>query len=322
MNRRRRRVVIGILAVTAVGLAGSALGWTVGASAPLLSGVLAAGAFCLGAGAISVLGGMGVSAATPGLRLARTGTAEVRALRHEVDEARAELDAIHSSVSHDLRSPIGAALNFLTVLEEDHGDQLDADGRAILARIRRSADSALSLLDGLARLARVGRKPMAPRLVDVDALVRSVFAAARPPERSVDLHIDEPLPAIVADPELLRSAFSELISNAVRFTSHAEKASVSVGARHDDEANTVDYWVADDGVGFDERFAAKLFHVFERLHSREEFPGAGAGLAVVRRIAERHGGSVRAEGVPGRGATFHLMLPADARVERPRELAS
>src|SRR5690606_38471569 len=140
--------------------------------------------------------------------------------------------------------------------------------------------------------------------------------------RWVDLHTDEPWPAIVADPELLRSAFSELISNAVRFTSHAEKASVSVGARHDDEANTVDYWVADDGVGFDERFAAKLFHVFERLHSREEFPGAGAGLAVVRRIAERHGGSVRAEGVPGRGATFHLMLPADARVERPRELAS
>lgn len=322
MNRRSRRaglarVGIGLAAAAAVGLLGSAVGWTLGAPAPLLDGALAAGAFGLGLASVSLLAPGAASRPPPRLASA----AEIRALRREVDEARAELDAIHSSVSHDLRSPIGAALNFLTVLEEDHGDQLDADGRAILARVRRSADSALSLLDGLARLARVGRKPMEPRLVDVDPLVRSVFAAARPTDRDVELHIPEPLPPVVADPELLRTAFAELISNAVRFTSRSDKARVSVGARHDDEGEAIDYWVADDGVGFDECFSGKLFHVFERLHSREEFPGAGAGLAVVRRIAERHGGTVRAEGAPGRGATFHLTLPADARVER-RELAS
>jgi signal transduction histidine kinase len=177
-----------------------------------------------------------------------------------------------------------------------------------VARVRRSADSALALLDGLARLARVGRQPMAPRLVDVDGLVRSAFAAARPADRAIELTIVEPLPSIVGDPELLRVAFGELLANAVRFTAGSEKATVTVGGRSDGNGS-IDYWVADDGVGFDPRFAGKLFHLFERLHSREEFPGAGAGLAVVRRVAERHGGHVSADAAPQRGATFHLSLP-------------
>jgi len=233
---------------------------------------------------------------------------ELAVLRRELEDMRGELGEIHSSVSHDLRSPIGAALNFLSVLEEDHGAQLDADGRMILARVRRSAESALTLLDGLARLARVGRKAMEPRRVDVDALVRAAFAAARPADRAVELTVVEPLPPVVGDPELLRIAFTELLANAIQFTAGREKASITVGARREDD--TVEYWVADDGVGFDARFAGKLFRVFERLHSREEFPGAGAGLAVVRRVAERHGGRARAEAEPERGATFLLSLPA------------
>jgi len=122
---------------------------------------------------------------------------ELAVLRRELEDMRGELGEIHSSVSHDLRSPIGAALNFLSVLEEDHGAQLDADGRMILARVRRSAESALTLLDGLARLARVGRKAMEPRRVDVDALVRAAFAAARPADRAVELTVVEPLPPVV-----------------------------------------------------------------------------------------------------------------------------
>ncbi|HEY8495121.1 MAG TPA: ATP-binding protein, partial [Myxococcota bacterium] len=195
-------------------------------------------------------------------------------------------------------------------LEEDHGAQLGPEARAIIARVRRSAQSTLTLLDGLSRLARVGRKPLEPELVDVEALVRSAFAAAKPADRVVDLTVVEPLPRVVADPELLRIAFAELIGNAVRFTAAREKARITVGAaRRDGE---VEYWVADDGVGFDARFAGKLFRVFERLHSREEFPGAGAGLAVVRRIAERHGGRVAAESELQRGATFRISLPSRA----------
>jgi light-regulated signal transduction histidine kinase (bacteriophytochrome) len=242
-------------------------------------------------------------------------SAEVATLRRELEDVRGELDEIHSSVSHDLRSPIGAALNFLSVLEEDHGAQLDAEGRSILARVRRSADSALTLLDGLARLARVGRKAMDPRSVDVDALVRAAFAAVRPAGRAVELTVVGTLPRVTGDPELLRIAFTELLANAIQFTAGREKATLTVGARH--AGDSLEYWVADDGVGFDERFAGKLFRVFERLHSREEFPGAGAGLAVVRRVAERHGGRVRAEAEPEHGATFLLSLPAAPRTEAP-----
>lgn len=233
---------------------------------------------------------------------------EVAGLRREVEAARAELDELHSSVSHDLRSPIGAALNFLTVLEEDHGAELGADGRAILTRVRRSADSALTLLDGLARLAHVGRRPLELRRVDVDPLVRAAFATVRPADRSVELTVVDPLPPVIADPELLRIAFKELFANALQFTAGREKASVTVGGRR--EGDTVEYWVADDGIGFDPRFAGKLFRIFERLHPREEFAGAGAGLAVVRRVVERHGGRVRAEADPQRGATILLSLPA------------
>jgi light-regulated signal transduction histidine kinase (bacteriophytochrome) len=247
--------------------------------------------------------------------MAANESGEVAALRRELEDVRGELDEIHSSVSHDLRSPIGAALNFLSVLEEDHGEQLDADGRRILARVRRSADSALTLLDGLARLARVGRKTLEPRVVDVDALVRATFAAVRPRDRAIELTVVGPLPAVVADPELLRIAFRELLANAVQFTAGREKARITVGARP--AGDSVEYWVADDGVGFDPRFAGKLFRVFERLHSREEFPGAGAGLAVVRRVAERHGGRVRAEGELDHGATFLLCLPAAPAAEAP-----
>jgi light-regulated signal transduction histidine kinase (bacteriophytochrome) len=243
------------------------------------------------------------------------GREDLAALRREADAARAELDEIHSSVSHDLRSPIGAALNFLTVLEEDHGERFDADGRAILARVRRSADSALTLLDGLARLAHVGRRALELRLVDVDALVRSAFAAALPSGRSVELTVVDPLPPVMADPELLRIAFKELFSNALQFTAGREKARITVGARRHD--GTIEYWVADDGIGFDPRFAGKLFRIFERLHPRDEFPGAGAGLAVVRRVAERHGGRVRAEAEAQRGATILLSLPAPAREGGP-----
>lgn len=263
-------------------------------------------------GAALAIGGMAIGAAAAGRRRrpsAPGGAQEAAALRREVETLRAEIDALQASVSHDLRSPIGAVLNFLTVLEEDHGDRLDDAGRAIVARIRRSADGALALLDGLARLSRVTRRPLAPQAVDVEALVRAAFPALRPADRAVELAVAGPLPPAFGDPELLRTAFAELLANAVKFTAPREKAHVTVAAAPA-PGGGVEYRVSDDGVGFDPRFAGKLFQLFERLHTRDEFPGAGAGLAVVRRIAERHGGQVRAEAEPGRGATFCLVLPA------------
>jgi signal transduction histidine kinase len=192
------------------------------------------------------------------------------------------------------------------VLELDVGDGLDPEARGLLGRIRRAAHSALDLLDGLARLTRSAREPLHRMRVEADALARDAFVELPPALRGVELALG-PLPAAVADPALLRSCFSELLSNAAKFSRGSEKPRVTVGGRREPDGGVV-FWVADEGVGFDPRFVSRLFRPFERLHSRDDFPGAGVGLAIVRRIAERHGGRVWAEGEPGCGARFYFSL--------------
>jgi light-regulated signal transduction histidine kinase (bacteriophytochrome) len=237
---------------------------------------------------------------------------ELTGARNELAVCREDTDALQRSVSHDLRSPIGAVLNFATVLELDHGDDLGPEGRSIVHRIRRSAESALVLLDALSRLSRVSRAPLRLAPLDVEAIVRQAFAELGQTGARVELAIGT-LPPAVADADLLRTAFGELLANAAKFTGARNKPQVAVGGRREPNGS-VTYWVADDGVGFDMRFTGKLFRAFERLHSRDEFPGAGAGLAIVRKIAERHGGRAWAEGSIGDGARFYLSLP-ESRTE-------
>jgi light-regulated signal transduction histidine kinase (bacteriophytochrome) len=232
---------------------------------------------------------------------------QLSAVRDELSVCRDDSEALQRSVSHDLRSPIGAVLNFATVLELDHGDDLGPEGRQIIQRIRRSAESGLVLLDALSRLSRVARTPLRRAPVEVETLVRQAFAELGDAAAPADLVLGA-IPPAVADAELLRTAFRELLSNAVKFSSGLEKPQVTVrGARQPD--GTLVYTVSDQGVGFDMRFAGKLFRSFERLHSRDEFLGAGVGLAIVRKIVERHGGRVWAEAEVERGARFHLALP-------------
>jgi two-component system sensor kinase len=232
---------------------------------------------------------------------------ELQTARGEAASARRDGDALQRSVAHDLRSPLGAILNYVSVLEEDYPDRLGDEARAILVRVRRAAQSGLVLLDGLSRLSRVSRDPFAPERVDVENVVRTAFEEL-PGRSGVELTVTS-LPAAFADPALLRAAFSELLANAIKFSSHREKAHVGVNGRLG-PGGTALYWVVDEGVGFDPRFASRLFGVFERLHSRDEYPGAGVGLAIVRRIAERHRGAVWAEGDPDRGARFFISVPA------------
>jgi signal transduction histidine kinase len=222
-------------------------------------------------------------------------------------EPVSEQDGVLRSVTHDLRSPLGAIMNFASVLEHDVGGQLDPEARGLLLRIRRAAHSALELLDGLARLTRSAREPLHKVPVDADALARDAFVGLPAALREVELSLG-PLPATVADPALLRACFAELLANAAKFSRGSEKPRVSVGGRREPDGSVV-YWVADEGVGFDPRFASRLFRAFERLHSRDEFPGAGVGLAIVRQVAERHGGRAWAEGEPGSGARFSFSLP-------------
>jgi len=291
-----------------LGMAGSVLAGT--AAAAVWSGAGAgdhAGAAALLAATAFATGcvvGRRAAAAVP----AEESTGAVETARLETLATRREVEALQSSVAHDLRSPIGAVLNFATVLELDHGPQLDDGGREVVRRIRKSAESALSLLDGLSRLAAVSRAALSPVSVEIEPLVRRAYAEARLGVPRPPLSVTS-LPArAIADPELLRIAFTELFDNALKFSGERAVPSISVGGRRDPDGTLV-FWVADEGAGFEMRFAGKLFAAFERLHSREEFPGAGVGLAMVRRIAERHGGRVWAEGEPGRGARVFLSLP-------------
>jgi two-component system, chemotaxis family, sensor kinase Cph1 len=238
---------------------------------------------------------------------------ELAAAREELAATREDTEALQRSVSHDLRSPIGAVLNFATVLELDHGEDLGAEGRAVVQRIRRSAESGLVLLDALSRLSRVSRAPLRRGHVDMETVVRQALAEVSHPGGRIELSI-APLPPAQGDADLIRTAFRELLANAVKFSGGRAKPQIAVGGRVEPHGSLL-YWVADDGAGFDMRFAGKLFRAFERLHSRDEFPGAGVGLAMVRKVVERHGGNVWAEAEVDGGARFFLALPGSSGIE-------
>jgi signal transduction histidine kinase len=227
-------------------------------------------------------------------------TAELRA-------ANKELEAFSYSVSHDLRAPLRAIAGFVQILEDEHSSQFDADARRALERVKVNARRMGQLIDDLLAFSRIGRTTMTRQTVDVTALARAAAddAIAASPH-PIDVVV-EPLPPCYGEPALLQQVFANLLSNAVKFTSRASPAAITIGAKSDGE--TV-YFVRDNGVGFDERFAEKLFGVFQRLHRLDDFEGTGVGLAIVHRIVSRHGGRVWAESKVNAGATFYFTLPA------------
>jgi len=254
------------------------------------------------------------------IRATTHGEAEIRGLNAALEarvaertgalqETIAELETFNYSVSHDLRSPLGAILNFAAILAEDYGERLDATGRAYLERITSSATGVVSLMDGLLAFSRSGREEIHKARVDVQRLVESLRdeqLAARG-AGSCKFQIGD-LPPAYADPAMLRLIFSNLISNACKFVRKGDSPQVEIGSRV--EGNDVVYFVRDTGIGFDMRFAEKLFGIFERLHAGEEYEGHGVGLAIVARLVRRHGGRAWAEGAVGKGATFYVKLPA------------
>ena len=227
----------------------------------------------------------------------------------ELEEAVAELEAFNYSVSHDLRTPLGAILNFAAILDEDYRERpLDGEGRDLLARIGRSGQRAVSLLDGLLQLSRAGRAALDIERIDMTALARDSFAQIRAaePDAEVEFQVDA-LPEAFGDRALLGDVFNILFGNALKYSRGAEKRRITVSAAERDGETL--YSVIDNGQGFDMRYADKLFRVFERLHASEDIEGTGVGLAMVARIVKRHGGRVEAEGRPGEGARFSFALP-------------
>lgn len=229
----------------------------------------------------------------------------------ELEDAVVELRAFNYSVSHDLRSPLGAVLNFASILKEDYRDRpLDDEGLRVLERIMASAKRATLLLNDLLELSKAGRAELELEDVDMTRLAASSFqqtaAAEGPRAHDVELRID-PLPSVQGDPQLLDTVFGNLFSNALKYSRDEEKPRIHVsGEVKGDEAI---FTVADNGSGFDMRFASKLFEVFERLHHEDEVEGSGVGLAIVARIVKRHEGRIWGTGEVGRGARFSFALP-------------
>jgi PAS domain S-box-containing protein len=226
----------------------------------------------------------------------------------QLEEANRELEAFSYSVSHDLRAPLRAIDGFAQALTEDYAGQLDAPGKGYLARVRAGAQRMGTLIDDMLTLSRVTRAELSFKDVDLSALVREIGArqAAAEPGRAVHFEVAEGLVAR-ADAGLLRIALENLLENAWKYTSAHATARIEFGVER--RAGETVYFVRDDGVGFDMRYAEKLFQPFQRLHQAEEFPGTGIGLATVARIVHRHGGRVWAEGAVDRGATFYFTIP-------------
>jgi signal transduction histidine kinase len=224
----------------------------------------------------------------------------------ELLAANRELEAFSYSVSHDLRAPLRAIAGFVQIIEEDHAAALDAPGRRYLERVKVNAQRMGQLIDDLLAFSRIGRGAIHKQVVDLAAMATSVANdAIAASGRAVELSVGA-LPPCYGEPALLNQVFVNLISNAVKFTARAERPAITIGSTSNGE-NV--YFVRDNGVGFDERYAEKLFGVFQRLHRADDFEGTGVGLAIVQRVISLHGGRVWAEGKTGGGATFYFTLP-------------
>jgi PAS domain S-box-containing protein len=243
-------------------------------------------------------------------RLKRT-EADLKRTNEALAESNKELESFSYSVSHDLRAPLRTIDAFLRIMEEDFGGQLEAEARRCLGIVRTAAVQAGRLIDDLLEFSRLGRIGMDLRPVEMAELAREVADELRlmEKERTIDLTIHD-LPPCRGDGRLLKIVWTNLLGNAFKYTRRRAAARIEVGWLPDDHRSDASvYYVKDNGVGFNMKYAQKLFGVFQRLHTKEEFEGTGVGLAIVHRIVQRHGGRVWAEDKVDAGASFYVSLP-------------
>ncbi|MFT7325678.1 MAG: light-regulated signal transduction histidine kinase (bacteriophytochrome) [Candidatus Azotimanducaceae bacterium] len=221
--------------------------------------------------------------------------------------ANKELATFSYSVAHDLRAPLRSIDGFSEALLEDCGDELSDLGKGYLTFVRDSAQRMAQLIDDLLSLSKMSQADMRPQPVDLIALIIPIITDLRrgEPSRIVDVVMPEEL-VVVGDPPLLKLALLNLLANAWKFTSKQAAAKIEIGIGIENGVTT--YFVRDDGAGFDMAYADKLFGVFQRLHTPADFDGTGIGLATVKRVVDRHGGRIWADGEVDHGATFHFTL--------------
>jgi PAS domain S-box-containing protein len=229
---------------------------------------------------------------------------KIAARTKELELSNKEMEAFSYSVAHDLRTPLRAVAGYSTMLQEDYHDQFDAEGKRLLAALQYNNRKMGNLIDDLLAFSRLSKKAINKSLLDMESLVTSVLSDMAPTAAVVRIGKLHP---IVADAVLIKQVMINLISNAVKYSSKSTNATIDIFS--DVNEAGVNYSVKDNGVGFDMKYAAKLFGVFQRLHSEEEFEGTGVGLAIVRRIIDRHGGEVSVDAEIGHGATFSFSIP-------------
>ena len=225
----------------------------------------------------------------------------------ELQSVNKELEAFSYSASHDLRAPLRAIDGFSRVLLEKYSGALDKRGQHYLQRVRAGSQNMSQLIDDLLALSRIGRRPMNRKTVNLETIAQEAYKSLEDEwkDRKVNLTVHR-CPSAFADPRLMQIVFTNLLSNALKFTRNCATAEIKVGCETKDQQTV--FFVKDNGVGFDMKYADKLFAPFQRLHRAEEYEGTGIGLATVQRIIHRHGGRIWVESEPGSGTTFCFII--------------
>jgi len=235
-------------------------------------------------------------------------TEEIQNSTTQLEIANKELEAFSYSVSHDLRAPLRAISGFVSILVEDYEQVLDEEGKRICGIIHSNANKMGQLIDDLLSFSRLIRSELHHSKIDMKNLVQGVISEFETTHNLSEKHILlNELPQITGDSNLIKQVWINLISNAIKYSSRNENSFITIGAFTDQNEQV--YYIKDNGVGFNMEYAHKLFGVFHRLHSVNEFEGTGVGLAIVQRIISRHHGRVWAEGEVGKGAAFYFALP-------------
>jgi two-component system sensor histidine kinase/response regulator len=225
----------------------------------------------------------------------------------QLETTNKEIESFSYSISHDLRAPLRAINGYSRIIGEDYSEGLDEEGKRLLTNIQSNVRNMGALIDDLLAFSRLGRKEVQKTKIDNAVMVNSIVNEINSHNNSfVDIKISD-LPVSYADHALLRQVWINLISNAIKYSGKKEHPVVEIGST--EAENEITYYVKDNGAGFNMQYVNKLFGVFQRLHSPNEFEGTGIGLAIVQRIISKHGGRVWAEGIVDEGATFYFTLP-------------
>jgi light-regulated signal transduction histidine kinase (bacteriophytochrome) len=235
----------------------------------------------------------------------------------ELEASKRELESFTFSLSHDLRAPLRAIIGFNALLSDDHAAGIDEQGREYLENVAYAAKKMNRLIDDILGLSRLGRQNITLHMINLTYTVNRIIGelVKEEPDRRIEYKVAD-CPPVMVDKHLIEVMLTHLLSNAIKFTRDRDPAVIEFGCRGSEEGTT--FFIRDNGVGFDMKYADKLFTPFQRLHSDSEYEGTGIGLAIVQRVIQRHHGKIWVESEVGKGTTVNFSINGAAKVEREK----